>query len=416
MESYNRLSRLPRIRRTGLFLSALILTIMTSCLHLAYGQIPISVLNGAQLNAIQTSVPFLTLAPDGRASGMGDIGVASTPDINSQHWNVGKYAFAEKRGGAALSFTPWATNLIPGIYLFNLAGYHKLNEKNAFSGSIRYFSLKTINFHTIGSRSSGDFHPFELAVDAGYSRMFTDCLSGGLALRYIHSELVPVQNAVSGGTEQVGRSVAGDVGLYYQSNIQPEGLNGQWAFGLNISNIGPPVSYSKDTEGLALPTNLRLGGRYSFSIDENHKISVLADLNKLLVPTPGVYELDTLSNELILIRGKEDPSSVIRGMYQSFYDAPGVLRSNRSYSVIAEEMHEIVFSLGAEYWYKKRLAIRSGYHHEHASKGNREYFTIGAGARYKVLTFDISYLLPVDGKNSPMFNTFSLSLTVELNT
>ncbi len=413
MESNNRLSRLPRIRRTSLFLSALILTIMTSCLHLAYGQIPISVLNGAQLNAIQTSVPFLTLAPDGRASGMGDIGVASTPDINSQHWNVGKYAFAEKRGGAALSFTPWATNLIPGIYLFNLAGYHKLNEKNAFSGSIRYFSLKTINFHTIGGTSSGDFHPFELAVDAGYSRKITDYLSGGLVLRYIHSELVPVQNAVSGGIEQVGRSLSGDMGLYYQSDIQPEGLNGQWAFGLNISNIGPPVSYSKDTEGLALPTNLRLGGRYSLSIGEAHRISLLAELYKLLVPTPGVYELDTISNELILIRGKEDPSSLIRGMYQSFYDAPGMLRPNGSYSVIAEEMHEIVFSLGAEYWYKQRLALRSGYHHEHASKGNMKYFTFGAGFRYKFLSFDLSYLLPVNGNYSPLFNTFRFTLLTE---
>jgi hypothetical protein len=397
METHNRLSRAW----------VLMLTIMTSCLYVAYGQMPVIALNGTQMNAIQTSVPFLTIAPDGRASGMGDIGVASTPDVNSQHWNAAKYVFAEKRGEGAFTFTPWLTNVIPNINLYYLAGYYKLNEKSALSSSLRYLSLGTIDFSSVGGAYSSELNPYELAVDAGYSRKFTDCFSGGVVLRYIHSALT------SGNTSPPGRSVAGDMGFYYQSDIQPEGSLGQWALGLNISNIGSPVSYAEDAEKTPIPTKLQLGGRYSFSIGEDHRISLLAELNKLLVPTSGVYELDTLSNELILIRGKEDPSSVIRGMYQSFYDAPGVLRSNGSYSVLVEEIHEIVFVLGAEYWYKKQFAFRSGYHHEHASKGNREYFTFGAGVRYKFLSFDFSYLLPVDGKNSHLFNTFRFTLLAE---
>jgi len=186
--------------------------------------------------------------------------------------------------------------------------------------------------------------------------------------------------------------------------------------GLNISNIGSPVSYTEDADKIPIPTNMRLGGRYSFRLNEDHSITLLADLNKLLVPTPGVYEMDTLSGNLILIRGKEDPSSVIRGMFQSFYDAPGILRSVGSYSILAEELHEIAFSFGAEYWYRELFAVRSGYFHEHVTKGNRRYFTFGAGVRYRFLIFDLSYLLPTVGKNSTLFNTFRFSLSAEFGT
>ena len=413
METHNRLSRFFRIRKINLFQCTLTLAILISCLQVTHGQINTGSLAGADMNSIPVSVPFLTIAPDARSSGMGDLGVASMPDAYSQHWNAAKYVFVEKRGGGAFTFTPWLTNLIPNIYHYYLAGYYKLNEKSALSSSIRYLSLGTIDFSSVGGVYSNEFNPYELAVDAGYSRKFTDRLSGGVVLRYIHSDLTSGRTLPAGETSQLGRSVAGDMGLYYQRDIQPGGLDGQWALGLNISNIGPPVSYSEDAGGLPLPTNLRLGGRYSLYIGEDHRISVLADLNKLLVPTSGVYGLDTLSNELILIRGKEDPSSVIWGMCQSFYDAPGVLRSNGSYSVIAEEIHEIAFALGAEYWYQKLFAIRSGYFHEHATKGNREYFTFGAGVRYMFLTFDVSYLLPVNVVNSPLYNTFRFSLTTE---
>jgi Type IX secretion system protein PorV len=406
MGSYNSLSRFIRIRYALIFFCAATLAILTCFLQVAYGQIPVSGLTGAPQSTIQTSVPFLTIAPDARSSGMGDIGVASMPDANSQHWNAAKYVFAEKRGGGAFSFTPWQTNVTSNINHYYLAGYYKLNEKSALSSSIRYFTMPTIVFSSVGSTNTSELNPYELAVDAGYSRKFTDRLSGGLVLRYIHSDLVP-----SGEESHPGRSVAGDIGLYYQRDIQPWGLEGQWATGLSISNLGSPVSYYEDAETTPIPTNMRLGGRYSISIGEDHGISILADLNKLLVPTSGMYELDTLSNELILLRGKETPSSVIRGMYQSFYDAPGVQRTDGSYSVFAEEIHEISCALGAAYDYRDLFSLRAGYFHEHASKGNRRYYTFGAGTSFSFLTFDISYLLPVDGQYSPLYNTFRFSLS-----
>ncbi|MCK4821109.1 PorV/PorQ family protein, partial [bacterium] len=230
----------------------------------------------------------------------------------------------------------------------------------------------------------------------------------------IHSDLTGGATTASGQETNPGKSVAGDLGLYYQDDIQLRGKDAQWAFGLNISNVGTPVSYSEDAEKTPIPTNLRLGGRLSYSINEHNTLTFHADLNKLLVPTPALYERDSTSDNLILIRGKETPESVLLGMFQSFYDAPGVLRADGTYSVATEEFHEISCTLGAEYWYRKQFAIRTGYFHERPSKGNRKYFTFGMGARYRFLTFDLSYLLPVQGKNSPLYNTFRFSLTAEL--
>ena len=368
-------------------------------------------LTGASsLNALTVSVPFLTIAPDGRSAGMGDAGVASTPDVNSQQWNVGKYAFSEKRGGAAFTYAPWLRNLVPNINHYYLAGYYRLGEKSAISGSVRLFTLDHINFSSVGL-PAGNFRPFELSVDAGYSRKFTDHFSGGLVLKYIHSDLVNDQLLLE--PVSPARSVAGDIGLYYQGGKQPGSDDARWALGMNISNIGSPVSYSEDADKIPIPTNMRLGGRYSFRLGEYHAITLLTDLNKLMVPTPSVYEMDSLTGDLIVIRGKEYPTSVIRGMFQSFYDAPGIRRPNGSYSVFAEEIHEITFSLGAEYWYRKLFALRTGYFHEHETKGNRRYFTFGAGVRYRFLTFDLSYLLPTEVINSPLFNTFRFSLSAE---
>jgi hypothetical protein len=213
---------------------------------------------------------------------------------------------------------------------------------------------------------------------------------------------------------QVGTSVAGDLGLYYQNQFQLKEKEAQWALGFNISNIGPSISYAETDEGTPLPTNLRLGGRFTYNFNDNNSLSLQADLNKLLVPTPAHYESDSTTNNLIIIRGKETPESVIRGMLQSFYDAPGVQQENGFYSVIAEEFHEISFALGAEYWYRKLVAFRTGYFHEHRSKGNRKYFTFGLGARYRFISFDLSYLLPAEGQNSPLYNTFQLSLALAL--
>ena len=387
---------------------------MFLCAHTSNkGQISISMLTGASLNSIPTSVPFLTIAPDGRSSGMGDGGAASIPDANSQHWNVGKYAFVEGKAEISLNYIPWATNLIPDINHFYLSGYYKLNEKNTLSSSFRYFSLGSITFSS-GTLPGTQYNPREFALDAGYSRRFTNHFSGGVVLRYIHSDITNGNTSAGGQATQVGKSLAGDLGLYYQKDIQLQEKEAQYALGLQISNIGPPISYAEDVEATPIPTNLRLGGRFTFNFNEQNSLSIHSDLNKLLVPTPPVYEIDSASDQLILLRGKEAPESMIRGMLQSFIDAPGVLKENGSYSVITEEFHEISFSLGAEYWYRKLFAFRAGYFHEHRTKGNRNYFTFGLGTRYRFISFDLAYLLPVEFQHSPLYNTFHLSLALML--
>jgi hypothetical protein len=345
---------------------------------------------------------------------MGDLGVASIPDVTSQHWNPAKYAFMEREGGVALTYTPWITNLIPEIYHLYFSGYYKIDTKNVVSSSFRYFSLGSVTIVPGGVNPSPDYHPREFALDAGYSRKFTDRFSGGVVLRYIHSDLNGGNASPSGDVTKPGISLAGDLGLYYQDDVQLGDKNAQWAFGLNISNIGTPVSYTDDAPKTPIPSNLRLGGRFSYDFNIEHTLSFHADLNKLLVPSPGVYEEDSTSGDLNLIRGKEGPGSVILGMFQSFYDAPGVPRSDGSYSVAKEEIYEIMFGLGAEYWYKRLFAFRTGYFHEHKTKGNREFFTFGAGARYRFITFDLSYLFPVQGQASPLYNTFRLALTADM--
>lgn len=382
------------------------------CAHVGVrGQISIGSLTGAQLNSIPTSVPFLTIAPDGRSSGMGDGGAATIPDVNSQHWNAGKYAFVEGKAGVGLSYIPWITNLIPDINHFYLSGFYKIDEKNVLSSSFRYFSLGTITFSP-GTLPGTQYNPQEFALDAGYSRRITNNFSAGVVLRYIHSDLSNGNTGPGGQVTNVGESVAGDLGLYYRKEIQLQEKEAQWALGLHISNIGTPISYMETDEGTPIPTNLRLGCRFSYNINERNSLSIHSDLNKLLVPTPPQYERDSVTDQPILLRGKEAPESVIRGMLQSFNDAPGDLKEDGSYSVIAEEFHEISFSLGAEYLYRKLLVFRTGYFHEHASKGNRNFFTFGLGTRYRFIGFDLSYLLPSGGRISPLYNTFQLSLTL----
>ncbi len=375
------------------------------------GQISSGTLAGASLNTIKTAVSFLTIAPDGRSTGMGDLGVASSPDPNSQHWNAAKYVFLDKGKGGALNYTPWLTNLIPNIYLGYLTVFYKINEKNALSSSLRYFSLGEIVFPSLTGIPTAIYYPEELAVDIGYSRKFTDHFSGGLVLRYIHSDLTGGLNTPAGDKTSAVNSFAGDFSLYYQRGVPLGDQDAEWALGLNISNVGPPVSYTEDAEKTPIPTNLRFGGRFQFNIHEKHTISIHSDLSKLLVPTSPVLRPDSVTGDYRIVRGKEAPSSMVLGIIQSFYDAPGVLQPDGSYSVMKEELHEIAYGFGAEYAYKKRFAVRSGYFHEHSTKGNRKYFTLGAGASYSFMNFDISYLIPLQGQNSYLWNTFRFSVS-----
>ena len=370
------------------------------------GQIDTGELGGAELNAIQTAVPFLTIAPDSRAGAMGDVGAASTPDVNSQHWNIGKYAFLDSKGGFAISYTPWLRNLIPDINLAYLTGFFRVDEQQVISTSLRYFSLGNITFTNIDGSFAGQYNPNEFAVDAGYSGLFTDNFSGGIAFRFIRSDLTSGQVTSDGQATKAGISFAADLGFYYQNEVNVGSSDGDWAAGISLTNMGTPISYSVDSDKTPIPTNMRIGGRFSYNIDEYNTVSFNLDVNKLLVPTPPDMELDTATNELEVIRGKEAPGSTVMGMVQSFYDAPGVIMSDGSRSVLREELHEITYSVGLEYWYRDQFAIRGGYFHEHETKGNRKYFTAGVGLRLNVFALDFSYLIPVK-QNNPLISSFS---------
>lgn len=374
------------------------------------GQINTGELAGAKLNAIQTAVPFLTIAPDSRAGAMGDGGVASTADVNSQHWNIGKYAFIDSKGGFAISYTPWLRNLIPDINLAYLTGFFRVDEQQVISTSLRYFSLGNITFTNIDGSFAGQYNPNEFAIDAGYSRLFTDNFSGGIAFRFIRSDLTSGQATSDGQETRAGISFAADLGFYYQNQVDVGSSDGEWAAGIALTNMGTPISYSVDADKTPIPTNMRLGGRFTYNIDEYNSITAIADLNKLMVPTPPDMEEDSLTGELVVVRGKEKPGSAVLGMVQSFYDAPGVLKSNGDYSVLQEEINEIAYSFGLEYWYRKQFAIRTGYFHEHASKGNRKYFTVGVGLKLNVFALDFAYLVPTNGQNSPLANTLRFTL------
>ena len=377
------------------------------------GQITTYELNGADyLFDYKVSALFLTIAPDARSTGMGETGVASDPDVNAQHWNPAKYAMIKGKGGVSASYAPWLRNLIPGIHLGYLSGYFRINEKNVLSSSLRFISLGEINFTNLSGVTIFTDHPFEFAGDLGYSRRFTDNFSAGLAIRYIYSDPVPSQTSET----TAGKSVAGDLGIYYQRPFVMGERSALWALGCNISNIGTPVTYpSVSTDKLPIPTNLRMGGRIRIDINETNSISFLADANKLLVPTTPVFDdsIYAATGEWVILRGKEAPASTLYGMIQSFYDAPGILKEDGTYSVLREELHEINYSFGAEYWFDGKFALRSGYHHEHATKGNRKFFTLGFGGRYKFLAADFSCLLPVNGQNSPLARTWRFTLTAE---
>ena len=367
----------------------------------------------AQLNAIQTSVPFLTIAPDSRSGGMGDVGAATSPDVSSQHWNPAKFAFIEGRGGVGISYSPWLRNLIGDINLAYLSGYYRFDDKQVISSSLTYFSLGNINFTDDYGNTTMNFNPNEFSIDLGYSRAFSDYISGGLVFRYIYSNLTG-GTTVGGAETKPGMAVAADIATYYNHPIKISGMDGNAGFGINISNIGTKISYTDDQDPNFIPTNLRIGGVFALDIDEYNSISLFADVNKLLVPTPPVYWQpgDTLEDgniiqpgEQIIKSGKDPNVSVPVGMYQSFYDAP---------DGASEELHEIAFSIGLEYWYNKVFAVRGGYFYEHETKGNRKFFTVGLGLKLNVFSLDFAYLIPIQ-HNHPLSNTLRFTLAFDFD-
>lgn len=354
-----------------------------------------------EYNVITTAVSFLTITPDSRSGAMGDVGAATTTDTWAQHSNASKYALAKNDFGIGLSYTPWLSNLgIKDINLAYLAGYKKLSDKDAVGTSLCYFSLGDIPAYDEDGNSAGyTISPKEYSIDVSYSRYLADNFVMGMTGRFIYSNL-------TGGTVDdyhAGKAVAADISGTYFKEFKGS-LPGLLTAGFNISNIGSKISYSDDNKDF-IPCNMRLGVGYNLQIDQYNKLGLYFDINKLLVPTPPVYIKDSDGNT-VEIKGKDDEVSVPQGIFQSFFDAPGGFK---------EEMKEFTLGFGAEYWYNDQFAARLGYFNEAETKGDRKYFTAGAGVRMNVFGLDFSYLIPINGKNSPLANTFRFSLVFDFN-
>ncbi len=392
-----------------------VLSVIISNLQ-AQSTLTTSQLNGSRINTITTAVPFLLIAPDSRAGGMGECGVATSPDVNSMHWNAAKYAFADKKIGLGVSYTPWLRQLVPDINLAYLAGYSKLDKNSVVAGSLRYFSLGSITFTDIVGNTIGNYRPNEFALDAAYSRKLSEKFSAAMAVRFIHSNLTSGVVLSNGTATRAGNTGAVDISAFYHDNkIELSGKKADLNFGLNISNVGAKISYTNNASARSkdfIPINLKLGSALKIDLDEFNTFAITADVNKLLVPTPPIYALkadgsikyDANGNPEIA-QGKDPRRSITSGIFGSFNDAPGGFK---------EEAKEIIYQVGMEYWYDKQFAVRAGYFHEDRTKGNRQFFTLGAGVRYNVFGLDFAYLIPTQQRN-PLQNTLRFSLTFDFD-
>lgn len=369
--------------------------------NVVVAQVSDTILTGG-LNALRVAVPFLTIAPDSRAAAMGDAGAATSPDANSQHWNLAKYAFLKKEWGASYSYTPWLRKLVNDINLHYLTGFKRLDKDQVISASLLYFAMGEIVFTDDEGNQTSKHNPNELAIDIGYSRKFADLISGGIAFRYIRSDLTGGYTQQAQSQSTAGSAFAADISVYYEQPLKIDNKNAQAALGLAITNIGTKISYTDDAIKDFIPINMRLGGRFSIDYDQYNSFSLVMDANKLLVPTPPIYDEET--NDILA--GKDPSVSVGQGMLQSFNDAPGGAK---------EELKEISYAIGFEYIYSKQFALRGGYFTEDKTKGNRKYYTLGAGLKYNIFTLDFAYLIPQAGGNNPMANTVRFTLSFDFD-
>jgi hypothetical protein len=359
---------------------------------------PLTAQDKHPLNVIQTVVPFLTIAPDSRAGAMGDAGVATSPDLYSMHWNPAKFAFIDGNGGFAMSYSPWLRSLVPDINLALLTGYYRIDSKQVLAGSLMYSSLGEIQFTDDYGNYQSTHNPNEFSVDAAYSRLFSQHWSGGVALRFIYSNITGGQYV--GSTEtKAGTAFAADASAYYTTALKLGSKTGNISAGMNFSNIGSKMSYTSDEDPDFIPMNMRLGTTFTVDLDRYNTIGISFDINKLLVPTPPVYE------DGEIVAGKDPNVSVPVAIFQSFYDAP---------NGFGEEMHEFTESIGIEYWYNQQFALRTGYFNMADCKGNMKYFTAGAGFRLSVFSLDFSYLIPLT-QNNPLARTLRFSLGFEFD-
>ena len=372
---------------------------------------------------ITTGTPFLLIATDARAAGMGDIGVATSVDTYSQQWNPSKYAFSESKSGFGISYTPYLSKLVNDIFLGNVTYFNRLNERSAFAASLKYFSLGEIELREDEFAEPVIVKPNELTLDASYSLRLSDQFSMAVALRYIRSDLkIQSFDPDAKAASSFGVDIAG----YYQSEEEAyNNFNGRWRGGFAIQNLGPKIKYDDGGRENFLPTNLRLGGGFDFIFDQYNRINVTAEVTKLLVPTPpilgdeynytdtndnGVYDedVDTLGALVasnVIIEGKDSNVGFLPGVFQSFGDSPGGF---------SEELDEFTWALGAEYLYQDSFALRLGYFNENEFKGARKFFAMGAGFKYSTVNIDLSYLFSASKVQSPLENTLRFSLSFNL--
>ena len=358
----------------------------------------------SQFNPVEHAVISQTIAPDARAAGMGDVGAATDPDVNSQAWNLAKYPFCISRAGVALNYTPWLRQLVNDIDLAYLAGYYRIGDYSALSGSLRYFSLGEV--YTSES-SDVTVKPYEMSLDVAYSRMLSETFSLGVGLRWIYSDLRYDYSEDS----KPASAYAADIAMYYNNYLMLGNRECQLGLGLVVSNIGSKISYYGDEESQFIPANLRLGTSLMIPVDEFNRFSISADANKLLVPTVPQQEVyadgsvEDRSSYQDRVRREYSDMSSISGIFKSFSDAPGGFK---------EELEEIQWSVGAEYTYNEQFSIRAGYHHESESKGNRKYFTVGGGFRMNVFSLDVGYVIST-AQSNPLDQTLRFTLAFDMD-
>lgn len=362
-------------------------------------------------NPIQTGVNSLNIAPDARGASMGDLGAATDPDANSQYWNPSKYAFAWSTAGVSLSYTPWLRKLVNDIFLANLAGYWKIgsSDNQAVSASLRYFSLGEVTTSGTTGSEIQSLNPYEMSFDIGYSRKLSEKYSMGVVFRYIYSDL-GFSDSYAGDQNTGASAFSADISGYYTTYPMVGRSECQWSWGWNISNVGTKVSYNNGENPAFLPTNLRLGTTFKFPLADYHNLALSLDLNKLLVPArprEADFDMNTTEGQQEYIDKLEDweNMSPITGIFKSFSDAPGGAK---------EELREINFSLGAEYSYNDQFFLRAGYYYENEFKGNRKYFSLGAGFSLNVVRLDASYMIAA-AQTSPLDQTLRFSLTFDMD-
>jgi hypothetical protein len=378
----------------------ILLMLLTSHLQ---AQVDSTFLGQYGTRVITTSLPFLLISPDARASGMGDIGAATKPDNHSIYWNPAKTAFLEEDFGFALSYTPWLKKIIDDMSISYLSFYKKITREQAVGFEFKYFDLGRMDFTDYKGEFIQDFRPKEFVFGLSYSRMLVENTLGlGVTARYIHSNLAG--NALLNDPtldSSPANVISADVGLYYNKELLLSGVNSNIAFGAVISNIGSKVTYTDDDSKMFIPTNLRIGTAFTTNLDPYNSLTFGLDLNKLLVPTPPIYYRDSMdvNGRRVIYRGRSTDRSVLSGVFGSFTDAPGGFR---------EELQEIMFSLGGEYNYNDVFAVRMGYFWENQNKGDRKFLSFGLGFQYQVFGIDLAYLVP---KNEhPLAETMRISM------